>query len=372
MARRPNRESEAPEKGERRKILQYIGAVSALGILALALLLVPKGNATAGSCSPILIAQDRYPCIMNLALSTENASVCSQLPPPYSAGCYVLIAENESNPSLCRAAAEANTTSGSECYGYFVNSTLNYTLCNYVGAQNINACFAGVAAKTGNPGICGYVNKESAAAACATEVKIISYAGSGNFAGCESLRGYVNQSVFDYVAGYSDAGQGYANNLYVALSYLFMNSSARFYGNDTCMAISAAYSSNSGYCGHIANPELGSICNAYIQPSAQQNQTAIRPANYSSQNATSLLRSYLSSCENLTSPNKTACMSIILATVAVDTRNASICSGLSMNLSSECYSAIASTYNNATYCGYISNKSVQYSCVLGAYSNSSA
>ena len=331
----------------------YVLAAVALAILALAsVLLVPSGSSgTASKCNGLLFQQSRYSCIESVAASSHNASMCSSLPQVYSNYCYLGIAKNSSDVSLC---GKINSTElGNQCYMQMANRTGNAQICGMVNGNGSSGCFYMMAIKNSDVKVCASVIGSEGQAQCNDTIIFNKALQTQNATLCSDITSNFNTSMSDGILQNSSIGSyaqiGLNISQFIDLA-VFYNQSIG--ARDMCYASVAYESLNRSYCGKIENSYFSNLCYSALN----QNKTS------SAGNATANFTALYNTCTG-TPQEIDACKYTYMSLEALQTGNLSICKGIPQNYSATCFYYLAKKYNSTVYCGYISNSTLSSSCV---------
>jgi hypothetical protein len=316
-------------------------------------LIVPQGSSVK-SCEQILLQNGRYDCLTALALSSLNASVCGYVQGPYADNCYALVAEKSDNVTTCGSISD-NASQGA-CVSLIAVPQQNYTACAQAPEPYASKCIERIALQTNNQSICSYASDNDTQTECSSILAIRNATGSGNATYCEEVTDTSNRTINDQIiANFSSAtnSSAYANNQSgYFLSSLAMLPNVTYTAMDYCYTTLAVQTSNPGLCDNVSSGEVQSICQTAAGAQSASNTTA----NYTQELAAcAQTGSYMQECDE----------SVTLAQ-AVLTENATMCATLPSALGTQCYTLLASTYNDTSYCGYIYNATAHDSCVSGS------
>ena len=351
-------ENKVGENGRSKVVLTESDKKRLFLVAALVLVLLAGVSIALGSihksplaaCEGIILLQNRYSCLNNLAASTSNVSVCSKLPYPYNDSCVVNIASNTRSISAC------NATHGSAFY---------------------NTCISNVSASTSDASYCGLITNSSASSYCAYRVaqessfdnisycELMSdpyYAGqcnalyyynlatsSGNVTYCANIQNTTNTTVLYALSSNGRAFNYSSFNISGSLYLGMINATPRSY----CYYKVAVLSKNPAICS-LAGGAVGELCTYSLY--TYSNITT---------NYTNLNTSYL--CANVPASFKYYCILGVQTAKATKTDNVSVC--LAIGTAQEEYSCIttlASQYNESSYCSYISNSTARSACEITA------
>ncbi len=330
-----------------------------LAVIAVIFAIITSGISH-GRCNGILIQQSKDTCLLALATSTNNASICSELGSSYATQCYVQIALATSNYALCGNAYKYDNASGSSCYAYFANQTGNAALCSYVKEPGRDQCFVQAAIRTYDVSYCHSVLNSTEKVVCTDSVSVNTALKLDNVSYCSSINGtYSSNETVGLIAGITGAQKHNASTLYTESAYFEYFPQNVYSKSDICYFLFSAIEPKANYCAKINDTYVQEIC------TGGQSQVGATTTSYTN---SSYYNNLLASCSDNASTQSLCQMSVLLLE-AVQTKNTTICSKFNNTVSAECYGSLASTYSNTTYCGYISNSSEEYSCVLSASGN---
>jgi hypothetical protein len=332
-----------------KRLKAYIAITALLVVVAaLSFLLVPQGNSI-GSCERLVFESSRYACISSLALAESNASICGYAGTS-SDSCYMQLAEKTNNASVCGSIK--NSTTLSLCVFAIATANGNYALCSQAGQPYASRCQAEIAVRLGNATLCSGIGGAAYGAICSSIIGIRKAQLSLNPAYCLNVSSSTNKTLTNYVIANvsSGAGSAYTQNSFISSS-LSLVPNVTYTARDYCYISLATRLSNPLLCANVSAGEAATLC-------------ADESSAYSA-NATVNYTQMLNNCAQSGSYAQECADAVIMAE-AVHTRNATACARLTNGLDTSCYSLLASTYKNATYCAYISNSSAKSSCVSGS------
>ena len=328
-------------------------AAMALVVLAMAsVLLVPSGGSgMATRCNDLLFQQSRYSCMESVATSSHNASMCNSLPQAYSNYCYLGIAKNSSDVSLC---GKINSTDlGNQCYVQMANRTGNAQICGMMNGNGSSECFYMMALKQGDGRTCSSVIGQGGQAQCNDTIIFNRALQTKDAALCADITSNDNTSISDGILQNSSIGSyvqlGLNISQFIDLA-VFYNQSIG--ARDICYASMAYEFLNKSYCGKIENSYFNDLCYSGLN----QNKTS------SVGNVTSNFTAIYNTCTG-TPAQIDACRYSYMSLEALQTGNLSICKSIPQNYSTTCFYYLAKRYNNTRYCGYISNSTLSSACI---------
>ncbi len=334
----------------RQKLILYIILVVIILLLALVSTIMVQGKSPQQKCASIILEQNKISCFTNLAVSTNNASICSNLNGSYAASCYEAVAYNSGNSNICKEALASYMPVGIDCIEHFVNLTGNSILCNLLSGQNFQNCFFDAALSSGNISLCSFAGANESL--CISSVSLSNALKYKNIFLCKYVSPSANASTVHSILSNSrtkinETLMGYGFSL---LSYGY-NISAR----DLCIINVADELENKSYCASLNSSIAGQLCYQFVAPPPVPKQV----------NYTALLNS----CSNAGS-FAGVCRASVLISEAINTKNPSLCNELNQTLSWDCFTTLARTYDNVSYCGYIKNATVNNACILTVRYNS--
>jgi hypothetical protein len=333
--------------------LKIYAALTLLLILAAAVsfLLAPEsGGGSLSSCDRLILSGSRYTCIMALALSQENASLCGGLGGAYADSCYSQVAEKSGNARACGDVQ--NTTEASLCFSSIASAENNYTLCSSAQEPYASACQSGVAVRLGDYSLCGQISNYTYGSECSSIISTRYAVRTGDAAFCANASASNDRNLTDYVianlSANSTIGSLQSNFLLSSLSVL---PNVVYTARDYCYIVLASKTLNPALCAYVSPGETATIC-------GREAGAAANTTSSTTQNLTELLRS-CSQAGNYAQQ----CQQAIVLSKALSTKNATLCTMLSGQQETSCYDLLASTYANSTYCDYISGQGAQSSCI---------
>ena len=333
------------------KVRLYAALAIMLVIAAAAsFLIVPHGTGI-GKCNGMLFASSKYACLTNLALQLGNSSICGTEPAQYSDACYSAVAENTSDVQTCSGVQ--NATQRAACVLDIATSTLDYAACAGIAEPYASQCTASIAVRLDNASICSGINNLTYGAECASIIGTKEALETGNAQYCGSVSASTDKNATAYVLeNITSLGMGSAT-LSEALSTMLLIPNITITPRDVCYMELAGMTLNSSLCSGVSQGYALSTCE--IEASSRSGG-ASSPANYTAQ---------LAACQSL-GQYANACTNSLMLEHAISTRNATLCGELPGSLTDTCYSLLASTYNDTSYCDYITNASVSSQCTQRA------
>lgn len=339
------------QDAERVKRLKlYFGLTIVLLVIAfLSFLIVPRGS-SARSCNSLILTSSRYDCLTALALSQENASVCAYESGAYADSCYIQVAEKSGNSGTCNSIQNASVLG--LCVSTLAVANNDSSACRLAGEPLASSCEEKIALRLNNQSICSSISNSSLSIACGSIINTRLALLARNAGYCTNVTDLTDKNITGMIIQNLTAGSEMGGNAqYKALeSTIYLLPNVTYTARDYCYTALAAQLTNSALCANVSAGEATNVCE--LQSGAYANTT---------ENFTSAL----AACSYAGTFSKQCVQSVTLAE-AVRTRNVTLCSQLQNGLDASCFSLLASTYMNATYCSYISNATAESSCVSGS------
>ncbi|MDE1854745.1 MAG: hypothetical protein KGH57_00270 [Candidatus Micrarchaeota archaeon] len=338
-------QEEGKGAGSTRRLRAYLVlTILLVALAAVSFLLVPQGNSV-GSCDRLAFQSSRYVCITALALSQGNASVCGYAGSS-SDSCYMQVAEKTGNADTCSSIS--NSTTFSVCVSAIATAREDYALCSSAGEPYASQCAASVAVRLENATLCGSISNTYYRAECSSIIGIRQATLTGNAAYCLNVSSSGNRNLTAYVIANVSAGSAYTQNSFILSSFSFLPN-VTYTAKDYCYISLATKFYNPLLCANVSAGEASTLCVAQSSSAYGRNATV---------NYTALLNA----CSDAGSFAQ-QCQESVLLSRAVKTRNVTMCSSLPSSMAVSCFSLMASTYKNATYCGYIANSTANSYCL---------
>ncbi len=333
-------------KNERMRL--YIAIAVILVAIALASTTL-VGLSKPGTCSSIFPSQN-YNCINQAAYSTSNLSMCSTLPAQYSSQCYIAIAENTKNDTACGLASDRNASD--ECVSFIANATANPGLCTGLSPSMTQSCIERIEVSTGTANACYTLPNNTGRISCVSAVYLAQAIIHRDKNYCARVPSNNNTNItlsafgmlgFSPGAAYSGVGQ--------VLSIASI-ANITFGVRDGCYASLAYVSSNPSYCDFASN-STRSVCKLAASHFSSVSYNATAGLNFTE---------FMNLCQQQADP--ALCNSTVYYFKAVSARNTSTCTVLPVPYSYQCYYTLAQIYNSTSYCGYITNATLNSQCVV--------
>ncbi|MCL5239387.1 MAG: hypothetical protein M1286_02865 [Candidatus Marsarchaeota archaeon] len=336
------------EDGKRLKV--YASATLLLvGVALLSFILVPQG-ASQGACGRLVIQSSRYACYTSLALAQTNASLCGYEPSTFADSCYLQVAEKGNSTDTCGSIG--NLSLRGECVTSTAEASGNYSACTGAQEPYASRCFTGVAVRLENASICGLATNSTAALECGSIISIRKAVSTGVGSFCANVTNSHDRNVTAYIIGNASSSQQ-APSLESgsALSILAFMPNVTYTARDYCYISLATSNANPNLCLNVSAGEAATLCD----------EQAGRLVHNTTSNFTTLLNA----CE-ASGTYSSECVNYVTLRQAVETRNATLCASLTAGLDNQCYALLASAYNDTSYCGSISNASIEQACISGS------
>ncbi|MGC8662388.1 MAG: hypothetical protein ACP5RT_01220 [Candidatus Micrarchaeia archaeon] len=333
-----------PGKGKNNIILYSILVIILL-ILALVSTLLNQVKSPQQRCASIILPQEKASCFTSLAITTNNASVCENLNGSYLSSCYQILAYNTNSPNLCKNLLSLQPSSGINCIKHFANLTGNATLCNLLPSADSQSCFFSAALTSNNKSLCNFVGANSSL--CFSSLSFSNAIKYENLSSCNNVSQSTNTSFIYSLLSFSK------NELNLTLSSFassFISYGYKINAKDLCVIDVASELRNTSICSKLDSFMANQLCLRVVSP-----PSAI--SNYI--NYTALL----DSCAN-SGAFANICRESILISEAVATKNISICKSMNQSSSWNCFSSLAHATGNTSYCGYISNATINSACLF--------
>ncbi len=352
------------EREQRLRIL--ILAAVAVAVVALAVSLAAPSGSGARRCNSLALSIGREQCLYQLALSSENATLCGSLGNGDSNSCYITIAEETKNSSVCYKTGSANGTAA--CVVYIANATDSYRLCNGLSATYRDSCIGSMAIRDRNPDLCAQISNRSNGTICSSAINLSEALRSGNASRCSGVENTTDINTTLAILGQSGIdsySRAYSNvSNYLVYATFFGNN--QFGSRDFCYLAVATQARNRSMCSDISNSTLQESCVvAMLQPVQVSNSLIYNAINYGQ-------LAGICSNSNLSAGAAENCSNFITIVKAINTKNTTLCATLALNFSYECYAELAAQYYNASYCNYINNLTLSNACVENISYNSTA
>lgn len=324
-------------------------------------------------CEAIILNSYKNSCLMSLANTTKNISICNNVDQINKNKCILDIANLKNNTNFCNLIN--NSTLSYNCILNIGIKTQNQTICSNLNGSFRASCLYYFAKLNNfnNINVCKSITNTSDQNICTNLFYYNEMIRTKNQNYCSNLlnqsnftilnlmlNNNINKSVnlVNNIAKTANSSSVNNNILNEAGSLnLIVNSSSSIIQlmsynitpQNFCYFNSAIISKNSSICSQTGN--LGFACNNEL--SSQQIS-----------NKTSNLTAQINNCNKLASYNLTSLCSIgIYTTYAIKTRNISICLKISNIYEKNiCITNMALQLNNSNYCSYLNNTTIESSC----------
>ena len=295
-------------------------------------------------CQNMALATAKYSCLESLAVSTKNASICTQLPAPYYEQCYYSLAVNTTSPSICQNISNASMESS--CITEIALKNNSASLCKQAIEKNM--CIDAIALKQENASLCNGISNSTNMSICSSAVYLAKAIRYKNADYCNN----VSQSNNTQIAGQiiSSVNSSEITNASLELYASSLATGMQYNAREFCILSVADISKNQSACSMLT----GQLANFCITMSMQQPSSSLTKINYTSE---------LKNCTAM-GQYEQMCITGIKISQAVNERNASICGTLPVNSSSACYEAVAKSENNVSICKEITNTTLANACVM--------
>ncbi len=329
--------------GNRERYLMYLAVGIILIVVASAVLLVEGHSTALSKCKGVLLSGPRDTCMVALAVSSNNASVCNYVSPG-NQQCIVDVAEHYGSQSTCNLLA--NGTYKYQCTLNVSLRTGNPSACTALGNYT-SQCYYSYAKqnKFSNATICSYMSNLTEQAYCDAVSNYNLAINTGNQSYCTHVTNTTDSKLPYLLFNYSSTGANSTSYLY----YEYYNFTPRAY---CYFNLALKYNSTSA-CDTIGGT-IGSLCNGSLEALAQQKKNSTQTFN---------LTSILASCNQAPGAIQQVCSSAAYTAAAELYDNVSYCSGIGNSMYYySCIDAMVQYYNNTSYCSYIKNSTAQSSC----------
>ena len=347
----------AKAENDERLRLYAVGVVALVVLAIISVLLIPSsGSGVVARCNSLLLQQDRYGCVESAAITASNGTMCGTLTGSYRDSCYLSVAMNTTNLAFC---GRINSTNASnECYMYFANYTDNPSVCEEIGGALGSECAYHIAVATNSTGDCSFVNGTRGRLDCNATVDFDNAVRYDNSSYCAGIYSNNDTATSEGILQNSSAGRypDLSLNITQMLLEITAYHNQTMGARDLCYTSLAYKSHNSTYCSGILNASLNSLCSSETAGSASGKNA--------STNSTLNMTALLNSCNG--QANATVCRYTYMYLNAEMTGNVMMCKNIPSNYSSlsfQCFYNLAEKYNSTSYCGYITNSTLNSACV---------
>ncbi len=291
-------------------------------------------------CEHLIFGTERQSCVLYLATSTNNDTMCSLLQNSNMSDlCHMTIAENLKSISIC-SEIKASGETLYECISTISIAEENASLCKSLDGTYYNKCVMSVATNSLDAKTCSLLN-DSFNQTCSYYVAMLSAAATHNNSYCNTIPNATNRSIVTGVL--SNASRIYRNSTAIAsLGSVYLTS------NSTTML---------ALCNMLAaNSTASSTCTSGNATQCTYNASGLSAGSPFFENYSHILS--LCPITNASS----LCQQFRSAYNAISSGNVSECSQATGGFSYLCYSTFAIKYNNSSYCNDIANSSQRSLC----------
>jgi hypothetical protein len=343
------------ETTQRERMMALAVITAALVIVAGLTLVATSGGTPLSRCNGILISQQKAECLLALANSTKNASVCSYLTSSLAGRCITNIALLSGNASICDG-IPSNSQTYAGCLTGIGTAKHNVSYCGGLGEPYLSTCAYSVASGENFSSIltCSMIGNASLSADCSAKSHYNDAVLLRNATYCSYLPTAYNYSLVSYISQSSARIFGLTN---VTSTLAYLNTSPSSY----CYYNLARLDYNRSLCGLVTG-QLGTLCGYQLSTSASYNISAVNSITL--QNVTAL-------CSQAPQVAQAVCSYALYIYIAAAQRNASVCGMIRVaQYQNACYAGIANKYQNSSYCSYIQNSTERIACSVGVPTNS--
>jgi hypothetical protein len=275
--------------------------------------------------------------------------MCGGLVAQYADSCYGQVARSSGNAADCGAIVDADLMGA--CYVSIAESSMDYATCANAGEPYASGCEEKIALELQDRRLCSGISNSTYAIECSSIINTRIAAATLSSAPCINVTRSSDKPLTQtIIENLTDSGiLGYHPSGVSALSTIPLLPNVTYTARDFCYTLVANISRNFSLCNLVSAGIAREICTS--GSAASSNSTA---------NYTQLI----AGCSE-EGTYAQQCIDSVRMTQAVKAMNASICGQLGTQ-STVCYTLLASTYKNASYCNYISDTSQQSACVSGS------
>ncbi|MGC8676111.1 MAG: hypothetical protein ACP5T3_01155 [Candidatus Micrarchaeia archaeon] len=335
----------------KRLVMIYAAAIIVVLVATAAIRLAVGSTSPLGRCSGIVVPQNKYACIQDLAQLDNNSSMCGMLPSAYAADCYYAIAKNETNASICKKIS--NATVMSECNAYVAAQSGNASICAGEGQPYNGECYFALAHKLLNASVCANIGNYTNRSICTSEILSYKAFSTKNIAYCYNISNSTNATIVNAVV--ANTSNPALENVTFALFGYSLNAGQQaaapqtaYSAKDFCMIGTAYLSGNLTECQQI-EPKLQNLCYSTVSLATRHAPSAF--------NFTQALQL----CSNA-GAYETLCKQSVTIAEAIRTLNGTLCNELQGNSANICYSTLAEHEKNASMCSKIANATIASAC----------
>ncbi len=301
-----------------------------------------------GNCGSYNTSQGLYTCLSTLANKTANVSVCLYMQGSQSLGCVSGVAERSNNPNICGYISKTGPYYVS-CISAIENKTGNIALCGSLPQSSALSCIYStvLALNFSSASTCELIGNTSYSIGCSALVNYRKALLSSNPDYCEMIQNTRNYSVLsfmDYNSSMSSASAAddylYALNV-TAQSYCYLGLAIQELNATICNRIQGSFSTTCGY---------------YVEAA---NESTVK-ANLNATNSTTACVSYKGYDLEL-------CNLEYQTGIAIERMNATPCYSLNSSVDRDlCVYHLAINTSDYGYCSDILNTTIRGVCTLSA------
>lgn len=343
------------ETTQRERMVALAVVAATLAIVAGFTLVATSGGTPLSRCNGILISQQKAECLLALANSTKNASVCGYLASSLAGQCITNIALLSGNASICDG-IPSNSPTYAGCLTGIGTAKHDSSYCSGLGEPYLSTCAYSVASgeNFSDISVCSMIGNASLNADCNAKSHYNHAVLFRNATYCSYLPKAYNYSLVSYISQSSARLFGFAN---VTSTLTYLNTSPSSY----CYYNLALLNYNKSLCGSVTG-QLGTLCGYQLSTPASYNASAANSITL--QNVTAL-------CSKAPQAAQGVCSYALYIYIAVAQRNATVCGMIhAAQYQNACYAGIASKYQDSSYCSYIQNSTERIACSAGVTANS--
>ncbi len=335
----------APEnkKSERRRLF-ILGAFALILVIIAAVSTLAVGHGgSLSNCTNIILSSNKYNCILGLANSTKNASICSYLPANMDYSCISNIALEKDSLSTC-SMINSSSAYYSGCISSIAYKDNNIDECENISEPYESSCAYNISVldNFSNNSYCSVIGNSSLQATCDYRYDYNKAIGQKNITDCSYIPNAQNYTLLNYFTQETSGLLGYKNETFL---FPYINATPQEY----CDFSIAVLSYNESICG-ITNGSLSLLCKSEF------NRTVVVNQSTNVSNVTDL-------CSSVPQSVRSICVSSYTSIKAVQEKNSTICTQLSnQQLQNNCYLSIATAYKENEYCTLINNSTLKNIC----------
>ncbi len=353
---------------------------------ALIIIFANISNKTASQlnkCNTILIKSYKNSCLMSLAISTKNISICNLT--NNKNACFKTIASLNNNSNYCNLIN--NTSEENNCILNISIRTRNETLCTNLSDPYKSSCTYYFAQLNNFTNLsllneCNSIANSSDRAVCTNLFYYNKMIKTRNDTYCQYLSNKTNLTIMSYILNISNANiTSNINKSYIISKNITnVQNLSKLNTNITSLLQPKIVDQESELIEFISNnisPENlcyynfalnfnnKSACRFSGNLSFQCSSTFENLTNNSIYNKTFNFTSAINKCNKLPISNLSALCEIGISTqYAIKEKNASYCTKTgNQNIENICISNLATDLNDSSYCNYLQNKTLEFDCL---------